>query len=343
MNIFINLISNPNKIEFNESNPYILVVSDIHFGAHNSKSRDPNAETEKEHVMDFIKLLKKINKNKDKLKGLVILGDFLDLVMTTYKKILRDDDFKNICKYFNRFNSYDIPIILALGNHEISVSIDDDISFSERIGNFKSNFKQLHYITFCQGLYIRKPKDNSILPQFEPFNEFNDENLQSIQENDFILMHGFQFNRDFYRNKVSKDFWNPLQEEQDTILKEMINLLYNYYLFEEKSMKDIKNHLNKYFEEIERKGDRWFENKSKLIRYSRIFKVLKKLKLSPENNNGFNRRIKKYLARFITERCHLIYGHTHNIEENLEKGNYLISNCGAWLNKNPSYIKIYLT
>ena len=72
------------------------------------------------------------------------------------------------------------------------------------IGNFKSNFKQLYYITFCQGVYIRKQKGKSILPQFDTFNEFNDKNLQSIQKNDFILMHGFQFNRNFYRNKASK-------------------------------------------------------------------------------------------------------------------------------------------
>ena len=84
MGLLAELILNP-ELDLNlSSSDFIAVVSDIHIGAFNTIGESGNS-----HTLEFIQFLKLIYKNKVNCKGLLILGDFIDLIVGNYESIRR--------------------------------------------------------------------------------------------------------------------------------------------------------------------------------------------------------------------------------------------------------------
>ncbi len=104
----------------------VLVVSDQHLGA--LKSKDEQFKSFLDEIID------KLNNNAlKKLKALLILGDFFDLIIDTYKNISRE--FKKIYERLDLIIKKEIHVITTLGNHEISIRKPYEKRFTRRKKN----------------------------------------------------------------------------------------------------------------------------------------------------------------------------------------------------------------
>ena len=93
-------------------NTMVLVVSDQHLGA--LKSKDEEFKTFLDEIIE-----RRENEALKNLKALLILGDFFDLIMDTYKSISRE--FEEIYERLDTLIENGIHVITTLGNHEISI------------------------------------------------------------------------------------------------------------------------------------------------------------------------------------------------------------------------------
>ena len=92
-----------------DDNIVVLVVSDVHLGASGA------------YHDDFITFLRNLNSKKEEgnlkqLKAILILGDFFDLCMDSYKDLSNEDT--NLMIYDNLINlqNQNINILITLGN-----------------------------------------------------------------------------------------------------------------------------------------------------------------------------------------------------------------------------------
>lgn len=340
MGISIQLITDPHLQEFEEKSEYIIVVSDVHFGAYNSISRVGNSDSQREHIIAFIKLLQNLNRDIKKLKALIILGDFVDLIVSTYESILNDSDFQLIVQYFEEFNINNVPVILALGNHEIPVNNDYNNEFIGRKEDLIRNLGHLNNIDLCQGVLLKSSNKKFKNRNIKMLYDTSEHSCKLYEDYNFLLVHGFQFQNRRVRNFAAKKIWNPLLKEQDLVIKDFVNSLWYYYLFENRSMDEIDEILDNYFEELGDTGSSWYSKKGKIRSYIIIFKCYKFFKKG-KSNKRYNNRIKRFLQTFINKEFYLIYGHTHLSQENLKIEKYSISNTGTWINTDEtSCIKI---
>jgi len=332
MGLSIELILNPDKNLKLDSMNFIAVVSDIHMGAFNSTENSFDLNSGNMHILDFIQFLKKLNENKEKCKGLMILGDFFDLVTSTYDSIKNDPDIHFILEIFKKFTSNNIPIIITLGNHEIPICGDFNSNFSDRINYFIEKMDLSGWdIKFCQAAMLKLNNREIDDLQYELLNSLNSQTPNSFENKDVLLLHGFQFQQERMRNIAANRIWTPLIQEQDPVIKEMINLLWNHFLFEDRPIEEIEYFLDQYFDKLQENGDIWYQNKKKVMMRVRLFKFYKYFR-KKRNNNRYNRRIKKTYNKFINQNFHIIYGHTHCHQTDYTDGNLTISNSGTWLN-----------
>jgi len=340
MEISIKLILNPHLQKFRESNHYIIVVSDVHIGAYNSLSRIGNDNPYNENVIDFIKMLENISEDINYFSALIILGDFFDLITSTYESIINNIDFQKINNYFKDFKNNKIPVILALGNHEIPVNNDYNTDFTNRKNEIIKNFGGLNNIDFCQGVLIKKSSIKFKKRDIRKIGDTSEESVKSYDNCNLLFVHGFQFQNRRLRNFFAKKIWNPLLKEQDLVVKEYINLLWNKYLLENRPMGEIDEILDEYFNQLRITGSSWYINRRRIRSYIKGYKLYKFF-IKNKTNERYNNRIVKFLQRFIKTDYYLFYGHTHLCQENLKIGKYLISNPGTWINTTEtSCIKI---
>ena len=100
----------------------ILVVLDIHLGAHHIMVDNFPQQLDSSKLAEFFDLLRQIRDNiLEKVEILIILGDFIDLLMDMCENIVNDIDFDFICQVLNDINEK-AKIIFVLGNHETSVT-----------------------------------------------------------------------------------------------------------------------------------------------------------------------------------------------------------------------------
>lgn len=140
-----------------------IVVSDIHIGNESCRIE--------EFKVFFDNILQNLIIGKLQfLRTLIILGDFFDLLATSFEDLRSNDQYFRIYNKLNAIKDQNIEIILALGNHEVSTSWFYNLQFS---GRKKSFLKQLNNFSFpynfltlknvCQYVILATIDDNICL------------------------------------------------------------------------------------------------------------------------------------------------------------------------------------
>ena len=118
-----------------ENNPMIIIISDVHLGG---------GENHPEEFIKFLTLiLHKIENNKKfrkNFRALLILGDFFDVLLSTYENISKNHT--QIFEILDKICHKGIIFGETLGNHEIPVNGDYNKAFLKRKQDLFREFKQ---------------------------------------------------------------------------------------------------------------------------------------------------------------------------------------------------------
>jgi UDP-2,3-diacylglucosamine pyrophosphatase LpxH len=325
----------------------LIILSDTHLGASGSKYKI------------FKKLLDQISQNlvddtlfQEKFKGLIILGDFCDLLCDSYKDIATT--FKGIFEKLDFLIDNGISVITILGNHDLSVSGNFEkkyrtrkLKYIKKFKKVKNDFKFLDDLNISQYVNLRNIGDEWYLKLFDS-KDLRDENLlRNInmgqvldldRELNIIIAHGHQFY--LKETKVGSKLWDFCLKVPD-LIKEIFNYLWNV------ARRDLENMSVTDFEKLIQENSNMIEGKFN-IKLSP--KMKNQLKVLFENNNkvkaflieldNHKADVKNYFDEQIYPITHLIYAHTHKAEI-FSQDNILFVNTGAFHQKNPSFIEIY--
>ena len=139
----------------------VIVISDVHLGGIYCRIE------EFENFLD--NLIREVRNKKFPFLGkLIILGDFLDLLTSSYSALSGNNNVKRILDLLDILNTH-MDVIIALGNHEIS-TINYDTNFSEYKRDFIEGFTEaglnynfLEEENLCQYIVIGKNVRNDIV------------------------------------------------------------------------------------------------------------------------------------------------------------------------------------
>ena len=105
------LVHSMNRFFFNK-NSVAIIISDVHLGDIYSKVV--------EFELFLVNLLKEIEyENLPYLKTLIVLGDFFDVMRTSFLNLCVNQNYIRIYELLEIIKNYGIFIVFALGNHEI--------------------------------------------------------------------------------------------------------------------------------------------------------------------------------------------------------------------------------
>ncbi|MBY9020763.1 MAG: metallophosphoesterase [Candidatus Lokiarchaeota archaeon] len=342
-----------------ESDPRILIVSDVHLGALNS------------NLDQFSLFLDKIINGEfgDYLQALLILGDFLDLGTTVKNTFLTDERITSILTQLLEIKKK-IPIIFAPGNHEIPVtsSITSDF-IDEKFNRRKEKFLKIFMNTIvgelfetnmvCQYILLSIWENESALLLYDsqdqiyshPIQEIKIGNLDLKENYKCLMVHGYQFEADAIRIFVAP-FWKSMLSYQNIEIKEVYNYFWNVIIKEERKIKpitieDMKSDLIRLKQASSEEIDSIFSDLSNL-EFSLI-----KLNMKVMNKYRNTRRTSYYIdgiKEFFEEaECdfslisHVIYGHSHIkgiSNETIHDQKIEVINSGMWEHSNTSYVEI---
>lgn len=336
----------------------VLVVSDQHLGA--SKTKDEEFKTFLDEIID------KLNNNAlKKLKALLILGDFFDLIMDTYKGISRE--FKEIYERLDVLIKKDIHVITTLGNHEISIRKPYEKRFTRRKKKLIRKFRRkklrnefLKKENVCQYILLRKNENERLemvtydskkyidkikIVKSEILSKIPDEGPLSGAYK-CILTHGFQFEPEKYSFFAA--IWSVLLK-MPGFIKGIFDVLWNDI---------IKTPGKTAIEKIDKATikQRMEEKKIKLKKTQRISYfflkrwIIKELVKEEEHraaikdNKEFNKVIEEsYIDDFLNLGItHVIYGHSHTKQDTIDIKRIPVFNTGGWQQvPEPTFIEIH--
>ncbi|MFX1323749.1 MAG: metallophosphoesterase [Promethearchaeota archaeon] len=343
----------------NVAGPKILIVSDIHVGA--LKSR-----------LDlFIQFLTKISIGKfgKQLQALIILGDFIDLCISTPKKLLEDKETNQIFKLLLLIKKK-IKIIFCPGNHEIPITSNlltgsYDEKFKRRKSKFLRKFKKsiigkiFSQNNVCQYVILKKFKGIDTLLLYDsqdqildhPINKFKINGINLVSGYSCLMMHGYQYDSDIYRFFTGQ-IWKSLISYHNIEVKEAFNYFWNEIIKGKRKVKpvtleDMKLELSKLknisTDEVELLFTNLNSFEFNMVKLN--MRILKRWERSREYSYYLN-GIKEFLEEAecdLSEINYIIYGHSHIkgiSNETLNDQKVEIINDGAWQHSNPSYIEI---
>lgn len=280
-------------IEFNR-NTLAIVISDIHIG--NESSR----------IQEFTEFLDVILQNVIEgklpfLRTLIILGDFFDLLATSFEDICFNEKYFQIYNELDQIKKQKIKLIFVLGNHEISTSLFYNLQFTGRKKRFLRNFEYylfpfdfLTLDTVCQYAILVTDDDNIYLGLFDSIHDalftwFHLAKGSFLNNETYFMCHGYQFEDKEYHH-IATGLWDRVRNSSE-------------------GWKKFWTHV-----------------------WSNIKSLLQK-----SDNSRFYDNIIKNLENTDNPYSHIIFGHTHNCEIKESK----ILNTGCWLkDSNPSYLEI---
>ncbi|KKN12285.1 hypothetical protein LCGC14_1017970 [marine sediment metagenome] len=289
-------------------------------------------------------------KNEDlpKLKALIILGDFFDLIMDSYEDLLEFGVYRSILDQFETLHQMeDFHLIFALGNHEIPLIGDYNKKFTfnkdKMIQNFNTQQKKmgLNYSFFTNNIFsqyilFQPDEDGASQPLIKLFdtehdvltnNSINAFNLNtetlSTDINYYLLTHGFQFDPAL---KTFSKFWNLGLLNPFSVLKQIGDGIWNGFLkkiydkaralfyYTKREIKEMVKEESKTFIA----GKNLQLNKTDNKQLDKDVNLKKKSDMHREairDNQGCIKKIVKFIPKFVNNGIpinHVIYGHTHD-------------------------------
>ncbi|MHA2280840.1 MAG: metallophosphoesterase [Promethearchaeota archaeon] len=341
------------------SDPKILIVSDIHLGALKS------------NLEQFSQFLNKII-NGDfgvDLQALLILGDFLDMCTSVKKTFFTDKKILNILNQLLEIKKK-IDVIFIPGNHEIPVtssvfSGNYDEKFKKRKAKFLKKLKNsivedlFTSNMVCQYIILSKWENESVLLLYEsqdqvynrPINKIKIDKLDLVEDYKCLMLHGYQFDSEVFRFFVGP-IWKSLISYHNFEVKEAFNYFWNEIIKEHRKIKpitfeDMKNdlirlkHLSP--EDIETIFSDLSSLEFNMVKLNmRIMKKWEGVKEYSYYVSGIKEFIEEAECDFSLIN-HIIYGHSHikgMSNEMINDQTIEIINSGAWQHSNPSYVEI---
>lgn len=344
----------------NESEPRILIISDVHLGALNSDLEQFN----------FF-LNKIINKKFGVcLQALIILGDFFDLSITVESTFFTNNKITNILTQLLEIKKK-IPVVFIPGNHEIPVtssvtSGDYDEKFRGRKEKFLKKFKNtivgelFETSTVCQYIILSKWENENVLLLYDSQDQIYNQPIQiikiyklNLKENyKCLMLHGYQFESDAVRIFVAP-FWKSLISNQNREIKEVYNYFWNVIIKEQRKIKPItieqmKSDLKSIKQISTEEIDAIFSNlgnlEFNLIKLNmKIMKKYRKARKTSYYMDGIKEFFKESDCDFILI-THVIYGHSHikgMSNEIINDQKIKVINSGAWEHSKISYVEIF--
>ena len=125
----------------------VFVISDVHLGDIYCR-----IEEFKNFLDNLIREVK--NRKFPFLSKFIVLGDFLDLLTSSYSALSGNNNVKRILDLLEVLNNH-MGVIIALGNHEIS-TLDYDTNFSAYKRDFIEGFREarLNYNFLEEDVYL---------------------------------------------------------------------------------------------------------------------------------------------------------------------------------------------
>ncbi len=272
-----------------------IVVSDIHIG--NESCRIEEFTVFLDNILQNL-----INRKLQFLRTLIILGDFFDLLATSFEDLCSNDQYFHIYNKLNEIKNQNIEIILALGNHEVSTSWFYNLQFS---GRKKPFLKQLNNFSFPYNfLTLKNVCQYVILVTIDDIIRLG--LMDSIYSRPFAWLHlgkGSFINNETY-------------------------FMCHGYQFEDK---DIHHSITGWWDYGRNLTEGWKKY---------IASIWSKIKdsIREKDNSRFYKNIITSLEEADNVFSHIIFGHTHNCVIKDAR----ILNTGCWLkDSNPSYIEIF--
>ena len=220
-----------------ESEPSMLVVSDVHLGALNS------------NLEQFGLFLDKIINGQygQDLQALIILGDLIDLGTTVESTFSTDKKIVNILTQLLEIKKK-TPIIFVPGNHEVPITSSlTSGTYDEKFNRRKEKFLKKFTNTIvgelfetnmvCQYIILSKWESESTLLLYDSQDQIYKHPIQRIkiskldlEENYKCLMvHGYHFESDTIRIFVGP-IWKSMISYQNLEIKEVYNYFWNVVL-----------------------------------------------------------------------------------------------------------------
>ncbi len=275
-------------------NTFVIVVSDIHIGNESCRIQ------EFAEFLDSI-LQNIINRKLPFLRALIILGDFFDLLATSFEDLCYNKQYFQIYNELDQIKKQNIEVILALGNHEISTSLFYNLQFTGRKERFLRKFD---YYSFPFDFLTLKTMGQYVILG-------NDDDdiylglIDSIHDEPFVWLH---------LAKVA-------------FLNNEIYFMCHGYQFEDKN---THHSVTGWWDYARNLTEGWKKNITSI--WSNIKSLLRK-----RDNSRFYDNIITGLENADNFFSHIIFGHTHTCEVKDLK----ILNTGCWLkDSNPSYLEI---
>lgn len=336
----------------------VLIASDQHLGARKSKSEEFKA------FLDQV-IYKLDNEMLKKLKAFLLLGDFFDIVMDTYKDI--STDFKEIYNRLDVLLENGIHVIITLGNHEISIRKPLEKRFKRRKNKMVRKFQRkklrnkfLKRENMCQYIVLRKNENEQLeMITYDSKNHIDKtrfvkaEILGNIPHEGplkgrykCLFTHGFQFEPEKF--SFFALIWCFLLR-MPGFIKELFDILWNGIIKtpERPAIEQIdKAEFNRRIKENKK-----MLNKKQKISYF-LFKrfILKELVKEAErraaikDNSEFNKVIEEsYIDDFLELGItHVVYGHSHTKQEDVVIKGVPVFNTGGWQQvSEPAFIEIH--
>ena len=323
-----------------------VIVSDVHIGASKVES------LLFEYFLDEII-------SRENLETFIVNGDFFDIVMMDYDKIVRT--YSNIFYKMDQIqNKFKNKFLFTLGNHEIAVTGLINRNFSCRRDLFIELFRDsLGKHTKTQFLkedkffqYILLFRQYAITLISKGFDKIGDliEFIKCNKDDDSfqpfcLITHGHQFEGWLKRNIAGFFGWSPFIKIRWNWVKKGMDVFWNYLASGTRKVPDVTDddieNIIKYFKvpEKDRKKVRKFLKKA--LKYE--------TKLSQNTNEKYYKKIRKFLKKrkfkIIKERVpYISFGHSHWPEDTKAlnwKPTYEFYNSGGWQKIiKPSYIEI---
>ncbi|MFX0047961.1 MAG: metallophosphoesterase [Candidatus Hermodarchaeota archaeon] len=342
-----------------ESDPRILIISDVHLGALNS------------NLDQFSLFLNKIINGEfgNNLQALIILGDLLDLGTTVKRTFFTDEKITSILTQLLEIKKK-IHIIFVPGNHEIPVtssltSGNYDEKFKRRKEKFLNEFmnsivEELFASNMvCQYIILSRWENESTLLLYDSQDQIYKDPIQIIKINKLdleenykcLMVHGYQFDSDTVRFFVAP-FWKSMLSYQNIEIKEVSNYFYNVIIKEHRKIKpitieDMKSDIKRIRQLSSEDIDAIFSDLSNLefnlVKLNmRAIKKWRNARSSTYYIDGIKEFLEEVKCDFslIT---HVIYGHSHikgMLDEVINNQKIQITNCGTWQHSDPSYVEI---